>query len=123
MPKENQEFEHPGTVVEGNDTSGFIGVDPMYQNYANETEAPLTSSKDDEGYAKVAEHMESLATENYRGKTPNATHPSERTPNVAPSTGNQSVSSGATSDGDQTDTGSMETDNGSGSSTSGASQQ
>lgn len=33
-------------TVEGNDTSGYVGVDPIYQNYANETEAPM---KADEG--------------------------------------------------------------------------
>jgi hypothetical protein len=28
-------------AVEGNDLSGYVGVSPEYQNYANETEAPL----------------------------------------------------------------------------------
>ena len=28
------------------DTSGYIGVDPEYQNYANETERPLISKED-----------------------------------------------------------------------------
>ncbi len=26
--------------VEGNETDGYVGTDPMYQTYANETEAP-----------------------------------------------------------------------------------
>lgn len=29
--------------VEGNDTSAYIGVDPIYQNYAEETHQPLAS--------------------------------------------------------------------------------
>lgn len=29
--------------VEGNDTSDYIGVDPMYQNYADETHKPMAS--------------------------------------------------------------------------------
>ena len=33
-------------VVEGNDLSGYVGVDPIYANYANKTEAPLVG--DDE---------------------------------------------------------------------------
>lgn len=32
-------------TVEGNDVSGYIGVDPIYANYANETEAPLAASE------------------------------------------------------------------------------
>lgn len=33
-------------TVEGNDLSGYVGVDPMYQHYANETEKPYLT--DDE---------------------------------------------------------------------------
>lgn len=28
-------------AVEGNDTSGYVGVDPCYQGYANETDKPV----------------------------------------------------------------------------------
>lgn len=28
-------------TLEGNDTSGYVGVDPEYRNYANETDKPL----------------------------------------------------------------------------------
>ena len=41
-------------VVEGNDVSDYVGVDPMYQNYANETEKPL---KAEEGVDYVAESV------------------------------------------------------------------
>jgi hypothetical protein len=34
-------------VVEGNDQSQYIGTDPIYANYANETEAPLKAEGDD----------------------------------------------------------------------------
>ena len=34
--------------VEGNDTSGYIGTDPVYQTYANETDAPLVGEKNPE---------------------------------------------------------------------------
>ena len=34
-------------VVQGNDLSGYIGVDPMYQNYANEVDKPLTATEGD----------------------------------------------------------------------------
>lgn len=32
-------------TVEGNQTDAYVGTDPIYQNYANETEAPLGSEK------------------------------------------------------------------------------
>ena len=41
-------------VVEGNDVSDYVGVDPMYQNYANETEKP---GKAEEGVDYVAESL------------------------------------------------------------------
>jgi hypothetical protein len=42
--------------VEGNNNSGYIGVDPIYQNYANETERPYVTDDEkklliDHGYA------------------------------------------------------------------------
>jgi hypothetical protein len=33
-------------IVEGNVLDGYVGVDPIYQNYANKTEAPLTGDND-----------------------------------------------------------------------------
>jgi len=30
--------------IEGNDTSGYVSTDPIYQNYANETEKPIAAS-------------------------------------------------------------------------------
>ncbi len=33
-------------TVEGNDLSGYVGVDPMYQNYANETERPYLTDEE-----------------------------------------------------------------------------
>lgn len=33
--------------VKGNDLSGYLGVDPVYQNYANETDKPLTATEGD----------------------------------------------------------------------------
>lgn len=33
--------------VEGNDTRGYVGVDPEYQTYANETEKPLNTSQEE----------------------------------------------------------------------------
>lgn len=32
-------------TVEGNQTEAYVGVDPIYQTYANETDAPLKSEK------------------------------------------------------------------------------
>lgn len=40
-------------TVPGNDTDGYIGVDPVYQNYANETEAPIEA--DESAESKVAD--------------------------------------------------------------------
>lgn len=31
--------------VEGNDTEAYVGVDPVYQTYANDTEAPLKATR------------------------------------------------------------------------------
>lgn len=44
---ENPDEELPGRDlrVEGNDVSGYYGVDPVYATYANETEAPLRTEE------------------------------------------------------------------------------
>jgi hypothetical protein len=48
-------------VVEGNDLSGYVATDPIYQNYANETEAPLVG-----GDAEGEENPENkLFSENF----------------------------------------------------------
>jgi len=39
-------------AVEGNDLDNYVGVDPIYQNYANESEAPL---KAEDGPEQVLE--------------------------------------------------------------------
>lgn len=41
-------------AVEGNDTSGYIGVSPEYATYANETEAPLRATEGVEAEATEA---------------------------------------------------------------------
>lgn len=41
--------------VEGNDVSGFVGVDPIYANYANETEKPGVAEGDDNPEAALEE--------------------------------------------------------------------
>lgn len=41
--------------VEGNDISGYVGVDPVYQNYASDTEAPLPA--DEGAESKVFERV------------------------------------------------------------------
>lgn len=33
-------------TIPGNDTSGFVGVDPEYMNYASETDKPRLTKKD-----------------------------------------------------------------------------
>lgn len=43
------EDENPAPfAVEDNDTSAYVGVDPIYQNYANETERPIKADEADE---------------------------------------------------------------------------
>lgn len=37
-------------VVEGNDTSQYVGVDPVYQNYADDTHKPLAAEGGIDGY-------------------------------------------------------------------------
>jgi len=35
-------------TIEGNDTSGYVGVDPEYRNYANETDRPYLTDEERE---------------------------------------------------------------------------
>lgn len=42
-------------AVEGNETEAYVGVDPIYQTYANDTEAPLRAEKGVE--AKLEERV------------------------------------------------------------------
>lgn len=44
--KQEQVTDGRSWAVEGNDTSGYVGVDPEYRNYANETEKPILTEKD-----------------------------------------------------------------------------
>jgi hypothetical protein len=51
-PYQGQVLHNPGEAVfasqfavEGNDTSAYEGVDPVYQTYANDTERPLAASE------------------------------------------------------------------------------
>lgn len=44
--------------VEGNDTSGYIGVSPEYMTYANETEKPLLTSQEEWDYTHNLDHLE-----------------------------------------------------------------
>lgn len=39
-------------AIEGNDTSGYVGVDPCYQGYANETDKPIITEAEAEVVAK-----------------------------------------------------------------------
>jgi hypothetical protein len=43
--------------VEGNDVDAYVGVDPMYMNYANETEKPYPF-EDDEQVFQVEQQAE-----------------------------------------------------------------
>lgn len=45
-PEDRSPGEERVMVVEGNDTSAYVGVDPMYQNYANETEKAHAAEAD-----------------------------------------------------------------------------
>lgn len=58
-------------AVEGNDTSGYIGVSPEYATYANETEAPLqgTEGVEAEAGARLTQPLRQVDTEaRYEGK-------------------------------------------------------
>lgn len=40
LPDEERKGEESDWQVEGNDVSGYVGVNPEYRNYSNETEKP-----------------------------------------------------------------------------------
>jgi hypothetical protein len=53
-------------TVEGNDTDGYVAVDPIYANYANETEAPLESDDEENPENKLfAENFGQLPTHSW----------------------------------------------------------
>jgi len=64
--QEEKAGEDAGRVmqVEGNDVEGYVAVDPIYANYANETEAPLVGDDEDnpenqlfaEGFGQLPTH-------------------------------------------------------------------
>ena len=60
--KRAPEEEGRSFAVEDNDLDGYIGVSPEYQNYADETHAPLSAEKSAEAVVenRVAEHLEDL---------------------------------------------------------------
>lgn len=41
VDEERESTEGRSFRIEGNDTSGYVGVDPEYRNYANETDKPI----------------------------------------------------------------------------------
>lgn len=49
-------------VVEGNETDDYINVDPIYQNYANETEAPYRATEGPEADLESIVHGEAMST-------------------------------------------------------------
>lgn len=44
--------------VEGNDVSGYLGVDVEYQTYANETEKPILTDTEKWDYTDQLDHLE-----------------------------------------------------------------
>lgn len=44
--------------VEGNDVSGYLGVDPEYMTYANETEKPHLTDQERYDYTNQYDHLE-----------------------------------------------------------------
>lgn len=52
-------------AVEGNDTSGYVGVSPEYMTYANETEAPLQGAEGIEAEAgyRLTQPLRQVTTE------------------------------------------------------------
>lgn len=42
-------------TLEGNDTSGYVGVDPEYRNYANETDKPYLTDDEREHLRTVGQ--------------------------------------------------------------------
>lgn len=56
-------------TVEGNDTSGYIGVSPEYMTYANETEKPLLTAQEEWDYTHNLDHLEGNADEDVEKET------------------------------------------------------
>lgn len=52
-----EESEHAPYEVEGNDVSQYIGTDPVYANYANDTEAPLAVEGDDNPEGEIFDNF------------------------------------------------------------------
>ena len=59
--KKIPESEHPGYVVEDNDLSGYVGVSPEYQTYADEASKPLVADDDDGVEAKAVKNAQKAA--------------------------------------------------------------
>ena len=53
--EKNQADEGRRMVVEGNELDNYVGTDPIYMNYANETEKPGVPEGDDNPEAKLWE--------------------------------------------------------------------
>lgn len=67
-PSNPEENENPsagqGREGDENDTSAYVGVDPVYQNYADETLRPLTAEEGPEKYYdKLAQDQQAEAAE------------------------------------------------------------
>lgn len=65
--------------LEGNDVSGYIGVDVEYQNYANETEKPLLTDLEKWTYTNQLDHLEGNMDEEKTDETADET-PADETP-------------------------------------------
>lgn len=68
--RQKDDYVPPGTLVGDTDVSplnrgGFIGVDPVYQNAANETERPFNPESGPE--AKAVEHIVDREKNKWRG--------------------------------------------------------
>jgi hypothetical protein len=72
-PGEYEEENKAPFAVEDNDTSNYVGVDPIYQNYANETEKPIKADEPDE--APDEEDEEKKEEEPTRTATTTSTSP------------------------------------------------
>lgn len=51
--KERPQIDGRSWAVEGNDTSAYVGVDPEYRNYANDTERPYLTDDERKQMAAV----------------------------------------------------------------------
>lgn len=56
-------------AIEGNDTSGYVGVDACYQGYANETDKPIITEAEAEIVAKQEPDTDFVKAENKPEKT------------------------------------------------------